>query len=66
MFDDYCLMNFIIRRLINCKVIIDDLNMMMTFFYIIILHIKVILVILDLRYGSKIIKKTYLYFLIEV
>jgi len=29
MFDDYCLMNFIIRRLINCKVIIDDLNMVM-------------------------------------
>ena len=41
MFDDYCLMNFIIRRLINCKVIIDDWNMMMSLFYIIILHIKI-------------------------
>lgn len=62
MFDDCCLMNFIIRRLINCKVIIDDLNMMMSLFYIINVHIKVILVILDLRYGSKINKRNIFVF----
>lgn len=62
MFDDCCLTNFIIRNLINCQVIIDDLNMIMSHFYITILHIKVFLVNFDLRYGSKIIKKNILVF----
>ena len=65
-FDNCCLTNLLLGVLINCKVITDDLNMMMWLFYIFILHIKLFLVILDLRYGNKKIKRTYLYFLIEV
>ena len=65
-FDNCCLTNLLLGVLINCKVITDDLNMIMWLFYIFILHIKLFLVILDLRYGNKKIKRTYLYFLIEV
>ena len=61
-FDNCCLTNLLLGVLINCKVITDDLNMMMWLFYIFILHIKLFLVILDLRYGSKIIKKNILVF----
>ncbi|WP_221848961.1 hypothetical protein, partial [Staphylococcus epidermidis] len=52
-FDNCCLTNLLLGVLINCKVITDDLNMMMSHFYITILHIKVFLVNFDLRYGSK-------------
>lgn len=61
-FANCCLTNLLLGVLINCKVITDDLNMMMWLFYIFILHIKLFLVILDLRYGSKIIKKNILVF----